>query len=253
MANEEKLEDIAKTAPVNTEAKNSDSSENLEGKVKRGLGSRLWGFTKVAGTTGIAAAIGGIGAAATIGGYMAADLLFRKKEFKKDAPKRTAETLHQANFATGINKGYFAVTNSIDSVIGKGGAGLALITPYNLLFIPVAYAIEKYKFGGFIKNMALHPFRTMKDIYDNTYKNGEVWNGIKESYKWLTLPLLATIYFVPQSLQLAAAAGLAFVYKTILALGKKKKPAEEKSIEEKTAPAIQPQYSPQQTPYRRAA
>ena len=169
MANEEKLEDIAKTAPVNTEAKNSDSSENLEGKVKRGLGSRLWGFTKVAGTTGIAAAIGDIGAAATIGGYMAADLLFRKKEFKKDAPKRTAETLHQANFATGINKGYFAVTNSIDSVIGKGGAGLALITPYNLLFIPVAYAIEKYKFGGFIKNMALHPFRTMKDIYDNTY------------------------------------------------------------------------------------
>jgi len=225
-----------------------NQQEDLEAKVNS-FGSKLWGLTKVTATTGTVLALDLPGAIAGFVGFHLSDLMFKGKEYVKEKFTRVAKTTHEANTDTAIAIGYYRTIGSIDSVVGKGAAGLGLLPVFNALYMPTEYIMENYKLGEYLKKAVTHPFKTTKEVYDNVFGNGMWWKATKQTALYLSLPALAVIYLVPAYWQVATGAALAFGYKTIMnLLGKKKKePAEEKTGKGYT-PEAQPMAGPQVRP-----
>lgn len=200
----------------------ADGFSNLERAVTS-LFSKLWNGVKIAASTIFTASFVGIGGTvATIAAHYASDAMFKIKEFKKNFGERISKSTHQANLAASLRKSYFGFVNSFQTTVSKAGALLVAIAPFNMIYLPLEYAIETYKLGSFIKHIVFHPYKTMKDIYGNTYGNGKVWNTMKNAYLYLGLPLLGTTFFIPPPYQVATAAASAFAYKSINNLTKRK-------------------------------
>jgi len=198
------------TARVNPSS-DEESDENLEKKVS--IWEKIKSFMGIGITTYLATLFTGVGAVATVAGHYAADFLFKMKDYKKNFVERLAKSTHQANTAASLRRTYFGFVNMYDNPVWKALSLIAVIPPFSMIYLPIQYAIETYGLMGSLKNLIFHPIRTFREIYDNTYANGNVMATIKSAYKYLALPLYAIAMFVPKQFQVAVAALSSFGYK----------------------------------------
>lgn len=226
-------------APVEQRQELSDrlqtknKSNDLEGKTKTMFSAfkkfTLWDWVKVGATSTFGIATSGLlNWASVMGSFLLAyKTLHRKKKITYDGVK---SEVHLANFYTPLVYGFYKNLDKITNPFLKTGLGLGpLMFAFMPTYLAMEYVVKHFSPSKMFKYIATGKiFKLPSEIYQNTIKPN-FKQSLKDFYKFLTLPWIAVVNFVPLKYQIPAISGLRYLFRYVTGKSQMKNNTQEKT------------------------